>query len=78
MSDFKFYCPQCGQHYKGDTSYSGREMECLTCHSRFLITGAPAPKADATVMKPPTGQTWDTHVARQAPAPGGLRLKRNE
>lgn len=78
MSDFKFSCPQCGQHFKGDASYAGREMECVTCQTKFLVPGGASAKADATVVKPMTGHTWDTHVKKPAPPPGGLRSKRNE
>jgi len=77
MSDFKFSCPQCGQHFKGDASYAGREMECFTCKTKFIVPGG-ASKADATVVKPMTVHTWDTHVKKPAPPPGGLRIKRSE
>jgi hypothetical protein len=42
MSEFKFSCPTCGQHVRGDMSYAGKTYQCPVCQTEFVI---PNPKS---------------------------------
>ena len=42
MSEFKFSCPTCGQHVRGDLSYAGKTYQCPVCQTEFVI---PNPKS---------------------------------
>jgi hypothetical protein len=37
MSEFKFFCPECGQKILGDTAYSGTQVACPTCQKVITI-----------------------------------------
>ena len=37
MAEFKFFCPQCGQHIQCDTSYSGRQINCPVCQQAIVV-----------------------------------------
>ncbi len=37
MSDFKFACPECGQHISGDESYRGQQVQCPHCQRTFVV-----------------------------------------
>jgi hypothetical protein len=41
MSEFKFACPVCGQHFTADSSASGKPLECPTCFQRIVAPQAP-------------------------------------
>lgn len=41
MSEFKFACPNCGQHITADTSASGGQLECPTCFRKIIVPQAP-------------------------------------
>ena len=43
MSDMKFLCPHCQQHFQCDESYSGREISCPACHAQVSILQFMAP-----------------------------------
>ncbi|HXC99399.1 MAG TPA: DUF4190 domain-containing protein [Verrucomicrobiae bacterium] len=50
MSNFKFYCPSCGQKILGDTSYVGSQIPCPTCRKPLTV---PQPSdASATPVSP--------------------------
>ncbi|HEY3762454.1 MAG TPA: DUF4190 domain-containing protein [Verrucomicrobiae bacterium] len=51
MSEFRFFCPECGQKVLGDTAYSGTQVPCPVCQKSITIPAAPA-AAPANV--PPT------------------------
>jgi len=55
MSEFQFYCPQCGGHIQCDTGYSGTQINCPVCQQ--TITVPPAPRAIAAPV-PVKSQTW--------------------
>jgi DNA-directed RNA polymerase subunit RPC12/RpoP len=42
MPEFKFYCPQCGQHILGDDSHAGRQINCPVCQQAIVVPQAPA------------------------------------
>jgi len=48
MSEFKFFCPECGQKILGDTAYSGAEIACPTCLKTIAIPAV----ASVPVVKP--------------------------
>jgi ribosomal protein S27E len=41
MAEFKFFCPQCGQHVQCDTSYSGTQIDCPICKQTILVPQVP-------------------------------------
>ncbi len=62
MSEFKFSCPNCGQHMQGDAFWSGREINCPACQKPLVVPllAPPAPEIITTsnppVMKQPPGK----------------------
>jgi hypothetical protein len=42
MSEFKFFCPQCGQHILCDTGYSGKQIKCPICQKAIVVPQSPA------------------------------------
>ncbi|HXS68002.1 MAG TPA: DUF6805 domain-containing protein [Candidatus Polarisedimenticolia bacterium] len=55
MSDFKFFCPDCGQKIAYDDSYSGRQVTCPTCQKSFVApTIRAAPGQPAVPAATPT------------------------
>ena len=55
MAEFKFFCPQCGQHIQCDTSYSGRQINCPLCQQTIVV---PQPlRADGATPVPVKPQT---------------------
>src|SRR5436190_8779407 len=46
MSDFKFSCPHCHQHMQCDEQFSGREMQCPSCHVLLRIPPVPGKTAE--------------------------------
>jgi len=40
MSEFKFSCPECGQHILCDTSYSGAQIDCPICQKPIVVPPA--------------------------------------
>lgn len=42
MPEFKFYCPQCGQHILCDTGHSGMQINCPVCQQKIVVPQAPA------------------------------------
>jgi hypothetical protein len=41
MSDFKFSCPNCGQHISATEAWSGRQIQCPSCQQHIAVPGAP-------------------------------------
>ena len=78
MSQFKFSCPGCGQHFSGDFGYCGMQMTCPACQDQFTVPspGTPAPLASASSVRPrrtTIALPAKIPVAppqREAPAPG--------
>ena len=50
MSAFKFECPSCGQHFQGDETYIGRQINCPSCQRVMTV---PNPTAAAAPVSPP-------------------------
>ena len=59
MADFKFSCPQCGQHIQCDLGYAGAHINCPSCHQSIVVPPAPqlaaAPSARSVPPPPPPG-----------------------
>jgi hypothetical protein len=47
MAQWKFLCPNCGQHFSGDFGYCGREIVCSVCQTQFTV---PSPGSAAPVQ----------------------------
>ena len=43
-----FYCPKCNQKYKGDSSWLGRDVVCISCNEIFSATDG-TPKAEENI-----------------------------
>jgi len=50
MAEFKFFCPQCGQHIQCDTSYAGQQINCPVCQQ--VIAVPHPPRAASAVSLP--------------------------
>jgi hypothetical protein len=50
MAEFKFSCPQCGQHIQCDTSYSGMQIDCPICKQAIVV---PQPPRTASAVQSP-------------------------
>ncbi|MBI3879086.1 MAG: hypothetical protein HY301_03365 [Verrucomicrobia bacterium] len=82
--NYKFSCPQCGQHFSCTSTHAGTQIQCHACKTQITVPQPPVDvrpinsmPADATVMKAPPGHTWDTNVPKKMPpqAGNGLKLK---
>ncbi|HZV34262.1 MAG TPA: hypothetical protein VFB72_06760 [Verrucomicrobiae bacterium] len=73
MSDFKFACPNCGQHVVCDTSNAGMQIACPICQT-LLTVPQPPPTAAAPAAPPTPGRLTINKTAHQshasAPPPG--------
>jgi len=76
MSDFKFDCPRCQQHLQCDEQFSGREIQCPSCHHLIRVPPAPGKTAD---YQPESGKTWATFVPPgNAASPSGLSISKKD
>jgi hypothetical protein len=41
MAEFKFSCPQCGQHIQCDTGYAGMQIDCPICQKPIVVPQPP-------------------------------------
>ena len=67
MSDFKFACPECGQHISGDERYSGHQVQCPHCQKPIIVplgtrSGSPRP------IRPPARASAQTATPSRWPA----------
>ncbi len=68
MSDIRFSCSACGQHFAGEARYAGTQIKCPSCGQMFTV---PAPQTPAPVVgaASSTGTSPRAAVAgRAAPA----------
>ena len=85
MAEFKFSCPQCGQHIQCDGVYSGAQINCPSCQQAIVVPQAPSAAAappsvltTATANAPaPAGQRFAGTSAAQLPVPKKSNLMRN-
>jgi outer membrane lipoprotein-sorting protein len=73
MPEFKFSCPQCGQHIQCDTGYAGAQINCPSCQQAIIVPQAPRPAAapPAAPIPPPTSAgRLSTMQNTSAPAAG--------
>jgi hypothetical protein len=86
MAEFKFSCPQCGQHISGNEQWSGHQIQCPACATTLTVPGAPSPPAavapslKSLVSQPPVSRgpklsAGATQVPRST-APGTVPPKR--
>ena len=72
MSEYKFSCPHCDQHFLCDEQFSGREIKCPSCNVLIHIPPVPGKTAH---YQPESGKTWATFVpSGVAPKPKGVFL----
>jgi len=72
MSEFKFSCPHCQQHFQCDEQFSGREIQCPGCHHLIHIPSVPGRTVD---YQPEAGKTCATYVPHgNVPPPKGLSI----
>ena len=72
MSEFKFSCPHCVQHFLCDEQFSGREIQCPNCNVLIHIPHVPGKTAR---YQPESGKTWATYIpSGDASPPKGLSL----
>jgi DNA-directed RNA polymerase subunit RPC12/RpoP len=67
MAEFKFFCPQCGQHILCDSSYSGRQINCPVCQQNIVV-----PQVPAAVPVPPPAPA-SVYALHQSPASAAAR-----
>jgi outer membrane lipoprotein-sorting protein len=53
MAEFKFACPQCGQHIQCDSGYSGAQINCPSCQQSIVVPQAPRIAAAPHAVPPP-------------------------
>src|ERR1019366_7709193 len=72
MAEFKFSCPQCGQHIQCDPGYSGAQINCPSCQQAIVVPQAPrfaaAPTAPPVPPLAPAGLS--TRQSTTVPATG--------
>lgn len=76
MAEFKFSCPQCGQHIQCDAAYSGAQINCPSCQQAIVVPQAPgiisAPPTTPPPLSIPARQNAPVVSAfRRSGAPGG-------
>jgi DNA-directed RNA polymerase subunit RPC12/RpoP len=47
MTEFKFFCPQCGQQIQCDTGYAGTQINCPACQQSIVVPQMPRVVAPA-------------------------------
>jgi outer membrane lipoprotein-sorting protein/predicted RNase H-related nuclease YkuK (DUF458 family) len=72
MAEFKFSCPQCGQHIQCDTGYAGAQINCPTCNQGIVVPQAPR-SAAAPPAAPPPPPPLTIPSRQSAPAPAAPR-----
>ncbi len=70
MSDIRFSCPGCSQHFAGETRYIGVQIKCPTCRQSFIVPAARAAvPVPAAVAVSSSGTTPQATVAAPAASP---------
>ncbi len=57
MAEYKFYCPQCGQHIQCDTGHAGMQIPCPACQQIVVVP----PVSVATPIPPPPAPVYSPH-----------------
>ncbi len=72
MAEFKFSCPQCGQHIQCDTGYAGAQINCPSCQQSIVVPQAPhsAAAPPAMPVPPPAPVGLATRQSTTTPATG--------
>jgi outer membrane lipoprotein-sorting protein len=72
MAEFKFSCPQCGQHIQCDPGYSGVQINCPSCQQAIVVPQVPRAAAApaAPPVPPPMPPGLSTRQSTAAPAAG--------
>jgi hypothetical protein len=75
MSEFRFFCPECGQKILGDTAYSGTQVVCPSCQKGITIPAAASP-SPADIPKTTSQAPPPLPAAAKGPKPPSDRLSR--
>ena len=85
MTEFKFYCPKCGQHIKCDTGYAGTQINCPACHQAIVVLQAPTftapvppPAAASPAIRRGTPALAAGRESSDAPVPTKSRTWQND
>jgi outer membrane lipoprotein-sorting protein len=72
MAEFKFSCPQCGQHIQCDPGYSGAQINCPSCQQSIVVPQAPRSAAAplAAPVPPSAPPALSTRQSTTVPATG--------
>src|ERR1039458_1615465 len=72
MAEFKFACPQCGQHIQCDTGYAGAQINCPSCQQSIVVPQAPrfAAAPSAPPVPPPAPPGLSTRPTASVPPTG--------
>lgn len=54
MTEFKFSCPDCGQHLAGTPAWVGRSLTCPTCQRTFIVPSPGVEAAPVAAASPPS------------------------
>ncbi|MGA3266020.1 MAG: hypothetical protein ABSE16_04270 [Verrucomicrobiota bacterium] len=68
MPEFKFSCPNCGQHILCNAGYSGRQINCPACQQTITVPPVPGATAAPAPPPPPRGAAPSALGARQSTA----------
>jgi len=72
MAEFKFSCPQCGQHIQCDPGYSGAQINCPSCQQTIVVPQVPrfAAAPPAAPVPPPAPPGLSAKYGSVIPATG--------
>ena len=76
MAEFKFFCPQCGQHIQCDTGYAGRQINCPVCQQAIVVP-SPTPVSTPATASPSLRRGTPVLAAEREPVPVKSCLVRN-
>src|SRR5438445_4653911 len=68
MGDFKFACPDCGQHIVADESWGGSQMQCPACRCALIVPQQQTAAVPTAPLLPPSAP------AAPAPPPSQPRI----
>jgi hypothetical protein len=70
MPEFKFSCPQCGQHIQCDTAYAGAQINCPGCQQSITVPQPPGVSAPPPLppVAPSGARVGAAPIAGQRPS----------
>ncbi len=77
MSEFKFACPECGQHIAAEESCGGTQIQCPTCQAAIFVPRVAVPIATPAPARPSLASPPPPLPPQPAPVsapPGGPQV----